>query len=140
VYGGKSTWQLGTGYLVNQNWRLIASGGTAFRAPTYNDLFWPGYGKSDLKPEESLSFEAGFEFFSDVSDIRVVGYSNKITNLVSYQSKGEALKNSDATIRGIEVSSQFETGVISHSVSLDFLDHNNKINVAGYGQPEDIQD
>lgn len=140
VYGGKSTWQLGAGYLVSQNWRLIASGGTAFRAPTYNDLFWPGYGNSDLKPEESLSFEAGFEFFSEVADVRVVGYSNKITNLVSYQSKGEELKNSDATINGIEVSSQFETGVLSHSVSLDFLDHNNKVNVASFGQPEDIQD
>ncbi|KGY06824.1 TonB-dependent receptor domain-containing protein [Vibrio sinaloensis] len=140
VYGGNSTWQLGAGYFVNQHWRLIASGGTAFRAPTYNELFWPEFGKSDLKPEESLSFEAGVEFFSTLADVRLVGYSNKITNLVSYQSKGEELKNSDATIRGIELSSQFETGVISHSVSLDFVDHNNKVNVAGFRQPEDIQD
>lgn len=140
VYGGKSTWQLGAGYLLNENWRVVASGGTAFRAPTYNDLFWPGYGNKDLKPEESLNIEAGVEFFSDLADVRIVGYSNKITNLVSYQSKGEALKNSDATIRGIEVSSQFNTGVVSHSVSLDFLDHNNKVNVASFPQPDDIQD
>ncbi|GLQ73163.1 TonB-dependent receptor domain-containing protein [Vibrio penaeicida] len=140
VYGSKSTWQLGAGYLINQSWRLVASGGTAFRAPTYNDLYWPGYGNEDLKPEESLNVEAGVEFFSDLADVRLVGYSNTITNLVSYQSKGEELKNSDATINGIELSSQFTTGELSHSLSLDFLDHNNKVNVAGWGQPEDVQD
>ncbi len=139
AYGQNTTWQLGAGYQLNQNVRFIASGGTAFQAPTYNNLYWPGYGNEDLQPEESLNFEAGAEVYTELADFRVVGYSNTITNLINYQSKGEELKNSDAHIKGIELSSTFDTGNLSHTVSMDFLDHNNKVNVAGWGKPEDIQ-
>src|SRR5262249_39487182 len=35
--------------------------GQGFRAPTINDLFFPGFGNTDLKPERSTSWEVGVD-------------------------------------------------------------------------------
>lgn len=39
--------------------RLKASYGKSFRAPTFDDLYWKSGGNPALKPERSLSFDAG---------------------------------------------------------------------------------
>jgi len=39
--------------------RLKASIGKSFRAPTFDDLYWKSGGNPSLKPERSLSFDAG---------------------------------------------------------------------------------
>ncbi len=39
--------------------RLRSSYGKNFRVPTFNDLYWIAGGNPDLKPERSLSFDAG---------------------------------------------------------------------------------
>lgn len=39
--------------------RLKASYGKSFRAPTFDDLYWKSGGNPSLKPERSISFDAG---------------------------------------------------------------------------------
>lgn len=41
--------------------RLRGAWARGFRAPTINDLFFPGFGNPDLRPERSRSWEAGIE-------------------------------------------------------------------------------
>jgi vitamin B12 transporter len=41
--------------------RLRGAWGRGFRAPTINDLFFPGFGNPNLKPEKSESWEAGLD-------------------------------------------------------------------------------
>jgi len=49
-----------------------ASLGRAYRAPTYDDLYWPedGYvgGNPDLLPETAWAYEAGLRFISEKGD------------------------------------------------------------------------
>lgn len=59
AFGGETTGGLALGYRVDEHHRLRASYGTAFRAPTFNDLYFPGSGNTDLKPEKSRSGEIG---------------------------------------------------------------------------------
>lgn len=139
VYGNFTTWQAGAGYKLNNHLRLLASAGTGFKAPTYNDLYWPDYGNPELLPEESLSYEAGFEAMFDIVDFRVVGYHTEIDNLISYQGRGTELESSNATIKGVEIGANFDTGPLSHSVSVDLLDTDNPVNVAGWGEPTKIE-
>ncbi|MBA5764478.1 TonB-dependent receptor [Vibrio sp. 404] len=139
AYGEYTTWQLGAAYNVSQSFRLISSAGTAFKTPTYNDLYWPEYGNPELKPEESFGYEAGFEAYSDYVDVRVVGYRSEIDNLISYQGRGVDLESSNAVIKGVEISASFDTGPFSHFVSVDLLDFDNPVNVAGSGQPAQIE-
>jgi vitamin B12 transporter len=65
AYGANDTGGLALGYKLDRSHRVRVSYGTAFRAPTFNNLYWPatsptGYrGNPDLKPEESETFELG---------------------------------------------------------------------------------
>ncbi len=45
--------------------RFRSSYGRSFRAPTFYDLYWKSGGNPDLRPERSLSFDAGLAFSSD---------------------------------------------------------------------------
>ncbi len=51
---------------------LQASVGTAFRAPTFNDLYYSGFGNPDLKPERSTDYDAGIVVSTDKSMTRLV--------------------------------------------------------------------
>jgi len=39
--------------------RLRGSWGSSFRAPTFNDMYYPGFSNPSLKPERSSTFDAG---------------------------------------------------------------------------------
>ncbi|GAK84823.1 outer membrane vitamin B12 receptor BtuB [Vibrio ponticus] len=139
VYGDYTTWQLGAAYSLNEVVRFVASSGTAFKTPTYNNLYWPGYGNPELKPEESFGYEGGVEVYTSWLDFRVIGYRSEIDNLISYQGKGVDLESSNATIKGVEIGASFVTGPLSHSVSLDLLDTDNPVDMASWGQPAQIE-
>ncbi len=67
----------------NGLWKLRASGGGAFRAPTVGELFFPFFGNPDLKPERSTSWEVGAErYFGRASRVEVSLFWNELTNLI----------------------------------------------------------
>ena len=41
---------------------LVAFGRRAFRAPTFNELYYPGYGNKDLKPEDAWLTDIGVDW------------------------------------------------------------------------------
>ena len=41
---------------------LVAFGRRAFRAPTFNELYYPGYGNPDLKPEDAYLTDLGLDW------------------------------------------------------------------------------
>jgi vitamin B12 transporter len=86
-YGGKTTGLLGYGYSLTDTWRASASYSTAFRAPTFNELYWPdgGYGGGNpaLQPERSRNLEAGLHYASEAQQFDVVYFDNRIRDLIS---------------------------------------------------------
>jgi vitamin B12 transporter len=54
-FTGSAQWA----YCLGDALRLTASYGTAFKAPTFNDLYFPFYGDPALQPETSHSTEIG---------------------------------------------------------------------------------
>lgn len=132
-YGINNTWQLGLGWKVAPNMKLTGSTGTAFKAPTFNDLYFPLEcfppfgcfgGNQDLQPEESEIIEVGFEGEWDLFDVRIALYKQKIDNLIDW---GNTPENVDkAQIKGIELITNFSTGLFDHNVSLEYLDPENE--------------
>jgi vitamin B12 transporter len=68
TFEDKATARVALSYLLKAtDTRLKASWGQGFRAPTFNELFFPAFapcpafGNPDLKPEESQSWDAGVE-------------------------------------------------------------------------------
>ncbi len=61
-FGTHTTGRGSVVYLLKE-WgtRFHGSAGSGFRAPTLNDLFFPGFSNPDLKPEESVTWDIGVD-------------------------------------------------------------------------------
>jgi vitamin B12 transporter len=82
VYGSKTTGSLGYGYNFTQQLRATASYGTSFRAPTYNELYYPSYGNPGNKPEEGKNAEIGLRYDNGVHALSASYYHNRLTDLL----------------------------------------------------------
>ena len=58
--------------------------GNAFRLPTFNDLYYPGFGNPDLKPERSDSVEAAFDANTSFGIFTVALYDTRLHDLITY--------------------------------------------------------
>ena len=109
AYGDEVTGSLALGYDLDSHHTLRASYGTAFKAPTFNDLYWPSFGNPDLEAETSETMEFGVRgqyarWFWDAAL-----YQTEIDNLIVWQQMGEPTTNIPTTrIRGVELSAGAE--------------------------------
>jgi len=62
VFGSATTYRFTGGYLHKETGtKLRGSYGTGFRAPTINQLFFPGFGNPNLKPEKSKGLDVALD-------------------------------------------------------------------------------
>jgi vitamin B12 transporter len=91
------------GYTVMPALKLTASYGTAFQAPTFNDLYFPGYGNPDLKPVSSRSIEVGASGRVSMLAWTLNAYETHVDDLISYDAAtGEPANIGHSLIRGLE--------------------------------------
>jgi vitamin B12 transporter len=62
AFGGETSLKLGTSVALSDGLHLRASYGEGFRAPSIGDLYFPGFGNPDLRPETSESWELGADW------------------------------------------------------------------------------
>jgi len=134
AYGTQETGGLALGYRFDRSHRVRASYGTAFRAPTFNDLYFPftdfGFGflyqgNPNLEPEKSESYELGVSgnYHAWFWDLAV--YQMDIDNLISSGVIGgvnTTLNVDEARIRGAEVSAGYELDGWRTAVALTYMD------------------
>ncbi|MFZ2311115.1 MAG: TonB-dependent receptor [Methylobacter sp.] len=82
AFGDQVTGNLGWRYNGNYGISPFASFGNAFKAPTFNQLYFPGFGNPLLKAEQSTSFEAGLAGDHDWMQWELRGYHTNIDNLI----------------------------------------------------------
>ncbi|WP_297924470.1 TonB-dependent receptor [uncultured Agitococcus sp.] len=103
-FGTHQTGTLALGYSLNNQHRIYANYGTAFKAPDLNDLY--GYGGNvNLKPEESTSVEVGSKHTIGQFKLNTAFYQYDIDNLISCVG-GFPCQNINvdkASIKGIEL-------------------------------------
>jgi vitamin B12 transporter len=83
-FGGRTTGALAYGYRFSPMWRVTVSAGTAFKAPTFNDLYFPGFSNPDLLPEKSRNIEAGVYYGNGDQQARLVVYHNRVSDLIVF--------------------------------------------------------
>jgi vitamin B12 transporter len=83
-FGGRTTGALAYGYRFNPMWRVTVSAGTAFKAPTFNDLYFPDFSNPDLLPEKSRNVEAGLYYSDSSQQARIVIYRNRVDDLIVF--------------------------------------------------------
>jgi vitamin B12 transporter len=58
--------------------------GNAFRLPTFNDLYYPGYGNASLQPERSDSVEAALDAATSFGTFTAAVYDTRVHDLIAY--------------------------------------------------------
>jgi vitamin B12 transporter len=92
--------------------KLKASYAKGFRAPTFNDLFFPGFSNPNLRPEVSQEFNAGIEQRLWNSDLQLetIYFHREVRDLIAFS--GLIPKNVGQTIfDGAEVVLQAKLGL-----------------------------
>lgn len=115
-FGKKATWLAGYGYRFSPHWRMLASYGTAFKAPSMNDLYYPytpglGGGNASLRPEESRTGEVSLRYEREATRAALTIFDNKIQDLISWATNSDTFESSPenigkARIKGVELSAQ----------------------------------
>ncbi len=90
-FGGKTTGTLGYGYQINREWRANANYGTGYKAPTFNDLYYPGSGNPDLKPETSINREIAVHYETARHHASLTYYNNKVSDLIEWAPNSSGL-------------------------------------------------
>jgi vitamin B12 transporter len=109
AYGNNNTGTAEWGFALNQDLMLTASVGTAFKAPTFNDLYYPGFGNPDLKAEKAKNYGLGLTGQQNWGQWGVHAYQNEVRDLLAYDTNFSLENIAKATIKGIEfdVATQF---------------------------------
>ncbi len=92
--------------IPESNTRVFGSVGTAYRAPTFYELFTPIYGNAGLKPEQNFAYDAGIEqhFWDRRITLSATWFENEFRNLISYDPVTWQSVNLDtAETRGFEL-------------------------------------
>ncbi|OIQ87743.1 vitamin B12 transporter BtuB precursor [mine drainage metagenome] len=89
-YGGHTTGGIGYGYRITPEWRIATNYGTAFKAPTFNQLYYPGFGNANLIPEQSKNVEASVKYATDSRHAGITIFDNKISNLIAFSGPATA--------------------------------------------------
>ncbi len=121
-FGGKNTGFAGYGYQLTQAWRTHLSYGTAFRAPSFNDLYdpspqYPQYaGNPQLRPESSRNREIEVVWEKGAERFSALYFNNKVSDLIV----GYPLINvGSATLAGTSLSYSASVGNWNGGVVVD---------------------
>lgn len=126
AYGDEVTGSLALGYQVDSYHTLRTSIGTAFKAPSFNDLYWPDSGNPDLKPESSETVEVGVrgqysQWFWDLA-----AFQNDYDDLIAWAPMSSGLwapqNINSARIRGAEFASGVEVNDWTLQAAFTYLD------------------
>ncbi|WP_316656494.1 TonB-dependent receptor plug domain-containing protein [Ralstonia condita] len=107
-FGGANSYYAGYGFAFNPQWKAVASVSNAFRAPSFNELYYPFFGTPNLQPEKARSVEGGVEYTSAIGLVRMTvfetDYSNLITAVCDANFNCSAANVNRARVNGLETS------------------------------------
>jgi len=123
-FGSHDTGSLGYSFDLSNALTLTAAYGTAYRAPTFNDLYYPfdgyNFGNPNLQPEESESYEIGIRGSHGWGEWSINAYENQIQDLIVWGASPENVNV--ARIRGIETSVATVLAGWDVNANLTFMD------------------
>ena len=122
----ETTYNLSVGYQISDDWLVSLSQGTGFKAPTFNDLYWPGSGNPNLNPEKVDSTELLSRYKFAAGSVEVSLYKSDIENLIAWAPDAtgswKPSNINSATAEGAELTVFVQQGNLSHSLAAAFVE------------------
>lgn len=118
AYGDSTTGNVAIELPVGEIFSIVQSYGTAFNAPTFNQLYWPGYGDKTLLPQESESFELAFKGNFSTVQATLSIFSTDVDNQIVTDVQGGAKNIDAAEFDGRELDVSWSGDVLTLSAQL----------------------
>ena len=118
-FGNFNNWSLSGGYRVTDTLRAVASMGTSFQAPSFNQLYFPSFGNPALQPQRNRATELGLKYHAGSVSMGAVVYNNDILGFIVPTTN---VQSSLAVLRGITLTADVQTSDTSYSLSYDYAD------------------
>ena len=132
VYGAKNTGALGYGYDFGGGLRATASIGSSFRAPTFNELYYPGYGLETNQPERGRNAELGLRYDGRGVQLDATWFRNRLSDMIVSATPCPANRDgrtgscaynvASATLEGVNLAGSTRIGALRLRGSLDWQD------------------
>lgn len=108
-FGDQTTYSIRAEQDIIGGGTLYTSYGTGFKAPSLYQLYAPTYGASNLNPEESESFEIGYDQRLDRISFGQAVFQTTIDDMIDFDSAANRyLNQGKVRTRGIEFYSQYD--------------------------------
>ncbi len=125
-FGSQTTGLAAYGFDITSAWRVGASYGTSFVAPTFNQLYFPNFGNPKLLPEEGKQSEINLRWLGTNQQARVAYFDNRIRG---YISSGPLPTNIPRTrIDGVTASYEARIANVTLAASIDHVNPRNDTN------------
>lgn len=121
AYGRETTEGAAVGYALDYNHRIRASYATAFKAPSFNDLYFPGFGNPDLEPERAETVELGVSGHYQMWFWDLAVYQSDVDDL-SITDGQSAQSVPEARIRGVELAAGLDINDWSVKTAVAYTD------------------
>ncbi|MFL9944549.1 TonB-dependent receptor [Paraburkholderia agricolaris] len=125
-----NTGNVAVAYAITPVYTARLSYGNAFRLPTFNDLYYPGYSNPTLLPERSDTVEAALDASTSIGTFTAAVYDTRVHDLISFNPALNMPVNiGRAHIQGIDLSYK---GTIGKSTPISVA--------VGMMNPQDVTD
>lgn len=138
-FGRHTTGSAALGYVLTGSLQVLAQYGTGFRAPTFNELYWPAdpfFGPSAnplLDPERSRSLELALRGGAEALRWRVSLYQTRFRDLIALDAFYLPANIDAARIQGVEASATAQLGDWRVDAGLTLQDAENRSDGANRG-------
>lgn len=130
AFGSETTGNISYAYTFANELQLSLSAGTAYKAPSFNDLYFPDFApfffsNPDLTPEKSENIELSLGSSTSSTNWKVSLFQNEIEDLISFT--GLTSENiAEAKIQGLELSLSTELAGWNMMANASLLDHEDR--------------
>lgn len=108
-------------YKLTDEIKLSGNVSKVFRAPSFNDLYFPWMGNPDLKPEKGWSYDLGVEYSQGKFTGMVTGFYINSEDLIAYDSYWIPQNIDEARQYGYEVGLKYDMcKEVSHKVNYTY--------------------
>lgn len=125
-FGGSNTGFVGYGFRITPAWRVHASHGTSFVAPSFNQLYFPDFGNPALQPERGRNTDVGVSWAARGQQLKLVRFDNRIRGFITNTTKPGNVPR--ARIEGWTLGYDGRVDALAVRASFDRLDARNELN------------
>jgi vitamin B12 transporter len=121
--GGATSGLVAYGYQLTPAWRASVQASNAFRAPSFNDLYFPFFGNPKLEPEKARSVEAGLRYAQGDWRGGVALFKTRTENLIQYSAVSRQAENiARAKAQGVELTLGWQHAAWRVDLNATYLD------------------